>query len=66
MAEVPKNVESRAAGRPPEEATSDDALEQAAAILGDSEERVEEGTERSAANSTEAHGTSRDTDVKSG
>jgi hypothetical protein len=42
----PDNIEKRAEGRPPEEAKSDDAEKQAAAILGDSEARVEEGIER--------------------
>jgi len=36
-------VASRADGRPPEEASSDDPTSQAEAILEDSEERVEEG-----------------------
>ena len=35
-----KNVETRADGRPPEEAGSDDPKEQADAILEESEERL--------------------------
>jgi hypothetical protein len=41
MATLPKNVETRADGRPPEEAASDDPEEQAEAILEESEERLE-------------------------
>jgi hypothetical protein len=44
----PKNVETRADGRPPEEAGSDDPEEQAEAILEDSEDRLEEGAKESA------------------
>lgn len=42
-----ENVETRAAGRPPEEARSDDPGEQAEVILNDSEERVREVADRS-------------------
>jgi hypothetical protein len=40
-------VETRASGRPPEEAESDDPEEQARAILEESEERTKEGAEPS-------------------
>jgi hypothetical protein len=43
----PKNVETRADGRPPEEAGSDDPEEQAEAILEESEERLEQGSKSS-------------------
>jgi hypothetical protein len=42
-----KNIESRAEGRPPEEAGSDDPEPQAAAILEESEERLEESSKTS-------------------
>jgi hypothetical protein len=42
-----ENVEARAAGRPPEEAQSDDPGEQAEVILEDSEERIRDVAERS-------------------
>jgi len=38
------DVETRAEGRPPEEAASDDPEAQAAAILADSEGRLEEAS----------------------
>jgi hypothetical protein len=41
-------VETRASGRPPEEAESDDPEEQARAILEDSEDRMKEGAGPSA------------------
>jgi hypothetical protein len=41
MEKTSKNVATRADGRPPEEAQSDDPEQQAEAILDDSEERVE-------------------------
>ena len=41
-------VETRASGRPPEEAESDDPEEQARAILEDSEDRKKKGAEPSA------------------
>jgi hypothetical protein len=44
-----KNVETRADGRPPEEADSENPEEQAEAVLEDSEKRVEEGAKPSAA-----------------
>jgi hypothetical protein len=44
-----KHVETRADGRPPEEAESEDPEEQAEAILEDSEDRVEKGMRRSGA-----------------
>jgi hypothetical protein len=47
MGQPPKNVETRADGRPPEEAGSDDPEEQAGAILEESEERLEQGSESS-------------------
>jgi hypothetical protein len=50
MAPTPENIERRAAGRPPEEAKSGNAPKQAAAILEDSEERLEQAAERSAEN----------------
>jgi hypothetical protein len=50
MGTTPKNVETRAEGRPPEEAGSDDPEEQAEAILEDSENRLEEGAKESARN----------------
>jgi hypothetical protein len=45
-----KNVETRADGRPPEEAESENPEEQAEAILEDSEDRLKQGAARSAAN----------------
>jgi hypothetical protein len=48
MGKSPKNVETRADGRPPEEAQSDDPEEQAEAILEDSEDRLEEAARESA------------------
>jgi hypothetical protein len=44
----PRNVETRASGRPPEEAESDNPEEQARAILEDSEDREKEAAEPSA------------------
>ena len=38
-----KNVETRASGRPPEEAASENPKEQAEAILEDSEDRLKQG-----------------------
>lgn len=43
-----KNVETRASGRPPEEAQSDNPEEQAEIILEDSEERTAQMAEHSA------------------
>jgi hypothetical protein len=43
----PKAVASRAGGRPPEEASSDDPDAQAQAILEESEERIADGTRAS-------------------
>jgi hypothetical protein len=40
------NVASRAAGRPPEEQTSEDPEAQADAVLQDSEDRMAEGADR--------------------
>jgi hypothetical protein len=48
MGTPPKNVETRADGRPPEEAGSDDPKGQAEAILEESENRVEDGAKESA------------------
>jgi hypothetical protein len=42
-----KNVETRADGRPPEEAGSDDPAGQAEAILEESEDRLEDGAIKS-------------------
>jgi hypothetical protein len=42
-----KRTATRAEGRPPEEAESDDPEEQAEAILEDSEERLEKGSRKS-------------------
>ena len=39
----PKSVADRADGRPPEEASSDDPMAQAQAILEESEERIADG-----------------------
>ncbi len=47
-----KDVETRAEGRPPEEAESDDPEAQAAAILDDSEGRLEEASQESARKKT--------------
>jgi hypothetical protein len=44
----PKNVETRAAGRPPEEGESENPGKQAEAILEDSEGRLENGVRRAA------------------
>ena len=44
-----KNVETRASGRPPEEAESDNPEEQARAILEDSEDRKNTGADLSQA-----------------
>ena len=41
-----KNVETRASGRPPEEAASDNPEEQARAILEDSEDRKKTGADQ--------------------
>jgi hypothetical protein len=43
----PDSVASRAGGRPPEESSSDDPIEQAEVILQESEERVAEGSANS-------------------
>jgi hypothetical protein len=40
-------VSSRASGRPPEEASSEDPAHQAEVILEESEERTEEGADKS-------------------
>jgi hypothetical protein len=46
--EIPvKNVETRASGRPPEEAGSENPEEQARAILEDSEDRKSDGADPS-------------------
>lgn len=45
---APKNVETRASGRPPEESQSDNPEERAQANLEESEDRTIEGAERSA------------------
>jgi hypothetical protein len=50
MGTTRKNVETRAEGRPPEEAASENPEEQAQAILEESEDRVQQGADRSAAN----------------
>jgi hypothetical protein len=42
-----KNVDTRADGRPPEEAGSDDPEGQAEAILEESEDRLEDGAKNS-------------------
>lgn len=42
----PKNVETRATGRPPEEAESDDPEEQARVILEESEDRTRRGSDQ--------------------
>ena len=47
MGKPPKNVETRADGRPPEEAGSDDPEEQAEAILEESEERLQQASKNS-------------------
>jgi hypothetical protein len=47
-----KDVESRAEGRPPEEADSDDPEAQAEAILEDSEGRLEKASRESAGKKT--------------
>jgi hypothetical protein len=47
MSTRPDKVESRADGRPPEEAESDSPEEQAEVILAESEERLEQGAARS-------------------
>jgi hypothetical protein len=43
-----KNIETRADGRPPEEAETENPEQQAEAILEDSEDRLENGMRRSA------------------
>ena len=48
MGTTPKNVATRAEGRPPEEAASENPEEQAEAILEDSEDRLKQGARRSA------------------
>jgi hypothetical protein len=50
MGTTRKNVQTRAEGRPPEEAASENPEEQAEAILEESEYRVQQGADRSAAN----------------
>jgi hypothetical protein len=50
MSVPPKNVETRADGRPPEEAEAENPEQQAEAILEDSEDRLENGIRRSAPN----------------
>ena len=47
-----KDVETRAEGRPPEEAASDDPKAQAAAILEDSQGRLEKASRESARKKT--------------
>jgi hypothetical protein len=48
MEPTPEDVATRADGRPPEEEASENPEEQAEAILEDSEDRLEEGAQRSA------------------
>jgi hypothetical protein len=48
MGTSPKNAETRADARPPEEAGSDDPKGQAKAILEESENRVEDGAKEPA------------------
>jgi hypothetical protein len=43
----PDDVKSRAAGRPPEERSSEDPTAQAETVLQDSEDRTSDGAERS-------------------
>jgi hypothetical protein len=43
----PKNVETRADGRPPEEAEAENPEQQAEAVLEDSEDRLENAIRRS-------------------
>ena len=50
MGTTPRNVATRADGRTPEEAGSDDPEEQAVVILEDSEDRLEKGAKESATN----------------
>jgi hypothetical protein len=50
MGATRKNVVTRAEGRPPEEAESENPEEQAEAILEESEDRMKQGADRSAAN----------------
>jgi hypothetical protein len=50
MGTTRQNVETRAEGRPPEEAASENPEEQAEAILEESEDRVQQGADRSEAN----------------
>jgi hypothetical protein len=47
MGTSPKNIETRADGRPPEEAGSEDPEGQAEAILEESEDRLEDGATKS-------------------
>jgi hypothetical protein len=47
MRTSPEKVETRADGRPPEEAASDDPEGQAEAILEESEDRLEDGAQKS-------------------
>jgi hypothetical protein len=47
MGTSPENVETRADGRPPEEAESEDPEGQAEAILEESEDRLEDGARKS-------------------
>jgi hypothetical protein len=47
MGAKPNNVETRADGRPPEEAASDDPEAQAEAVLEESEQRLAEGAKES-------------------
>jgi hypothetical protein len=62
-----RDVASRAAGRPPEEAHSDDAEGQATAILEESEERVDDGAARSTGAGESLRSTDcRDNGLKSG
>lgn len=49
---TPKNVETRASGRPPEEGQSDNPEAQAQAILEESEDRTRDGAERSEVDET--------------
>ena len=48
MGSSSKDVETRAEGRPPEEAESDNPKAQAEAILDESEDRLEEAAQKSA------------------
>ncbi len=61
-----KNVETRADGRSPEEAESENPEEQAEAILEDSEDRLKQGADRSRQMKSERCSYSMDNHLKSG